>query len=40
MKLFDEKFRTNKARYISQCILATLSILIVLILLDVIVDLV
>ena len=34
MKVFDEKFRGNKARYILQCILATLSVLIVLLSLD------
>jgi len=38
MKLLDEKFRTNKVRYIAQSILATLSILIVLLSLDVITD--
>ena len=36
MKVFDEKFRRNKVRYISQCILATLSVFVVLLLLDVI----
>jgi CBS-domain-containing membrane protein len=34
MKIFDEKFRGNKARYLFQCILATLSVLIVLLSLD------
>ena len=34
MKVFDEKFRGNKARYLFQCILATLSVLIVLLSLD------
>ncbi len=34
MKMFDEKFRSNKVRYILQCILATLSVLIVLLSLD------
>lgn len=38
MKLLDEKFRTNKVRYIAQCMLATLSVLIVLLLLDAIAD--
>jgi CBS-domain-containing membrane protein len=40
MKLFDEKFRTNKVRYIAQCILVTISVLIVLLLLDAIADVV
>jgi len=34
MKMFDEKFRSNKARYILQCTLAALSILLVLLSLD------
>lgn len=34
MKVFDEKFRNNKVRYILQCILATLSVLIILLILD------
>jgi len=34
MKVFDEKFRSNKVRYVLQCILATLSIFIVLLILD------
>ena len=38
VKVFDEKFRGHKARYIFQCVLATLSVLIVLLVLDVISD--
>lgn len=32
--MFDKEFRSNKTRYILQCILATLSVLIVLLILD------
>ncbi len=35
MKLFDEKFRDNKLKYLIQCGLATLSVFILLLLLDV-----
>jgi len=38
MKVFDERFRRNKVRYISQCILATLSVFIVLLFLDAVAD--
>ncbi|ODS30507.1 MAG: HPP family protein [Candidatus Scalindua rubra] len=34
MKIFDEKFRKNKLRYMFQCFLATLSVFIILLLLD------
>ncbi|MFQ5963426.1 MAG: HPP family protein [Candidatus Scalinduaceae bacterium] len=34
MKVFDENFRSNKLRYILQCILATLSISVILLLFD------
>lgn len=34
MRVFDKKFRDNKVRYISQCILATLAVFIVLMILD------
>jgi CBS-domain-containing membrane protein len=34
MKVFNEKFRRNKVRYILQCILATLAVFIVLLVLD------
>ncbi len=38
MRVFDEKFRGNKAGYVSQCVLATLSVLIVLLILDIMSD--
>ena len=38
MKVFDEKFRDNKARYFFQCILATLSVFVVLLILDAMTD--
>ena len=38
MNVFDERFRSNKVRYLSQCILATLSVFIVLLFLDAIAD--
>ncbi|MFQ6101476.1 MAG: HPP family protein [Anaerolineae bacterium] len=38
MKVFDERFKDDKARYILQCTLATLSILIVLLILDAMTD--
>jgi len=34
MKVFDEKFKGNKVGYILQCVLATLSVFIVLLILD------
>jgi CBS-domain-containing membrane protein len=34
MKLLDEKFRSNKARYIFQCVLATFAVFIVVLILD------
>lgn len=34
MKLFDEKFKNNKIKYISQCFLATMAVLVVLLILD------
>ena len=34
MKIFDEKFSNNKMRYILQCFLATLSVFVILLLLD------
>jgi CBS-domain-containing membrane protein len=34
MKIFDEKFSSNKMRYILQCFLATLSVFVILLLLD------
>ena len=38
MKLIDEKFRNHKARYLFQCSLTTVSVLILLLLMDVISD--
>ena len=38
MKILDQKFKDNKARYVLQCTLATLSVLIVLLILDTISD--
>jgi len=38
MRLFDPKFRNNKARYIVQCTLATLVIFVVLLVLDALTD--
>jgi CBS-domain-containing membrane protein len=38
VKIFDQKFKTNKLRYILQCLLAMVCIYIVLLLLDVITD--
>ena len=38
LKIFDEKFSCNKIRYIIQCLLATLSVFLVLLVLDVITD--
>ncbi len=38
MKIFDEKFRKNKLRYILQCSLATISVFIFLMLLDALSD--
>ena len=35
MRIFDEKFKKNKLRYILQCALATLSVFIVILILDV-----
>lgn len=35
MAVFDDKFRRNKVRYVGQCLLATLSILLVLLVLGV-----
>ncbi len=34
MKIFDEKFSGNKIRYILQCVLATLSVLLILLIID------
>ena len=34
MKVLDEKFKHNKARYVLQCLLATLSVAVILLLLD------
>ncbi len=34
MKIFDEKSSSNKMRYILQCFLATLSVFVILLLLD------
>jgi len=38
MKVFDEKFRDNKARYFFQCVLATVSVFVVLLILDAMTD--
>ncbi len=38
MKVFDEKFKSNKARYIFQCLLATLCVFVVLLILDAMTD--
>ena len=38
MRVLDEKFKGNKRRYLVQCILATVSVLAVLLILDVISD--
>lgn len=38
MKIFDEKFKNNKLRYILQCSLATIAVFIVLLILDVLSD--
>lgn len=38
MKFIDEKFRNNKARYLFQCSLITVSVLILLLLMDIISD--
>ncbi len=34
MKIFDEKFSSHKKRYILQCVIATLSVFIILLILD------
>ena len=36
--MFDEKFRQNKLRYVFQCLLATLSVFVVLLILDAMTD--
>jgi len=36
--VFDEKFKSNKARYIFQCLLATLCVFVVLLILDAMTD--
>ena len=38
MKVFDDKFKTNKSQYILQSMLATSTIIVVLIILDIITD--